>query len=379
MGMLLKNGAYYDENFCLQQGNIYCKGDKISGFSYAEEGKAFDITGLTVLPGLIDVHIHGCAGVSASDAHPEALRKMSRFLAHEGITSFVPTLMTQSYDRLCEEVKAIDLARPAGARIVGIHLEGPWISPEKAGIHLQEYMRVPDYEELRKLDDLSGGKIRIVDIAPELKGSEDFITRASKSYRVGVGHSNAAYDTVRLAATLGASHAVHLFNGMSGLEHRQPGVVGAVLDNDRFATVELICDGRHVHPAVVRLAAKILGPDRLVLISDALAPTGLPEGDYAMGERTVQVHQGAVQLDDGMLAGSAVTLMEMLRRAIAMGVPKEQALRAVTINPARVLGMDHLLGSIAVGKAADFTVVDDQMNVKMVIIGGRPVNRGIPV
>ena len=205
----------------------------------------------------------------------------------------------------------------------------------------------------------------------------EFIARAKEKFRVGLAHSDCDYDTAVRAFRNGASHVIHLFNGMSSLSHREPGLPGAVFDSDCLPTAEIIGDGLHVHPAVIRMAAKLLGKDRLVLISDAIVAAGLPDGRYVSGDMPIIVKDGQARIEAGNLAGSSITVMEGLRRALRFGVDRETALRAVTINPARVLGVDKDLGTIEVGKLADFTVVNSQLEVQRVMIGGKPFNRGL--
>ena len=378
--MRLVNARYFDGDFVLREGQIQVEEGNIVSFDPPTEHEAqtYDMQGCIVLPGLIDVHIHGCGGAQLSDASPAAIAKMARFLAKEGITSFVPTTISQPREALLAQVAAVgDTGRTGGAHILGIHLEGPFFSPEKSGIQPKENLLDPDFELVEELDRQSGGLVRMVDVAPELPGGMEFIARAKDHYLVGIAHSNANYDTAVRAMEMGARHVVHLFNAMSGFGHREPGIVGAVFDAKVAPTAELIADGNHLHPAVIRTAFRLLGRDRAILISDGLAPAGLPEGEYTLGDIPIRVENGLCRGTDGTIAGSAVTLMEVLRRAVRFGIPFDVALRAATINPARLLGLDDTIGSIEIGKQADLVVVDPALQVRRVFLCGRPFNRAL--
>lgn len=378
--MRLVNARYFDGDFRLREGQIQVEGDTISSFEPCSQRDAqtYDVQGCFVLPGLIDVHVHGCGGAQLSDAAPAAIAKMARFLAKEGVTSFVPTTISQPREALLAQAAAVgETERTGGAHILGIHLEGPFFSPEKAGIQPRENLLSPDFELVEELDHISGGLVRMVDVAPELPGAMEFVARAKDRFIVGLAHSNANYDTAVRAMEMGAHHVVHLFNAMSGLGHREPGLAGAAFDAKIAPTVELIADGNHLHPAVIRTAFRLLGSERAILISDGLAPAGLPNGDYTLGDIPIRVENGLCHGQDGTIAGSAVTLMEVLRRAVRFGVPFDIVLRAATINPARLLGEDKRIGSIEIGKQADLVVVDPAMQVRRVFLCGRPFNRAL--
>ena len=378
--MLLVNARYYDGDFVLREGQIRVEGDVIASFDPPQQRdtQTYDLQGCIVLPGLIDVHSHGCGGAQLSDATPSSIAKMARFLAKEGITSFVPTTISQPREALLAQVTAVrDTARTGGAQILGIHLEGPFFSPQKAGIQPKENLLEPDFELVEELNRQSGGLVRMVDVAPELPGGMEFIARAKDRFLLGIAHTNTDYDTAVRAMEMGAHHVIHLFNAMSGFGHREPGLVGAVFDAKAAPTAELIADGNHLHPAVIRTAFRLLGRDRAVLISDGLAPAGLPEGEYFLGSIPIRVENGLCRGRDGTIAGSAVTLMEVLRRTVRFGVPFDVALRAATINPARLLGLERQIGSIEIGKQADLVVVDPALQVRRVFLRGRPFNRGL--
>jgi N-acetylglucosamine-6-phosphate deacetylase len=263
---------------------------------------------------------------------------------------------------------------PEGAAILGAHMEGPYIALSRRGGQKAEYVKKPDWQMFRHFFESSAGIIKLVDIAPECDESGAFIENAARLCRVSIAHTNAGYEQTKEAFTRGASHVTHLFNAMPGFGHREPGAVGAVFEN-RTVTAELICDGFHVHPAVLRVAFDILGEDRPVIVSDAMRAAGLPDGVYSHGGQKVTVAGGEARLADGTIAGSTTNLLDELRRLVSFGVPLRQAVRAATINPARVVGADKTRGSITPGKRADFTIVDQALRLRAVVLGGVLVRR----
>lgn len=331
-----------------------------------------DLHGAAVLPGFIDLHIHGCDGSDFSDGDLAGLAAMGRFLAARGVTAFCPTAMALPYEAL--EV-AITNARclsdnlPADcAAVAGVHMEGPFLSPKKAGSQNPAYLQTPDVFAARRLYNLSGGLLRLVDAAPELENAAALARELSPFCTVAAAHSNADYDTAAAFFDAGGTHVTHLFNAMSPLHHREPGILAAAAERDKV-TAELICDGLHVHPAAVRLAFRLF-PGRLCLISDALRCCGLPDGAYDLSGQTVQLQGGVAKLPDGTLAGSAVTLADCVRRAVSFGIPKEEAILAATAVPSKILGLDKRFGSIAVGKQADFLLCDEKLNIQKVCLRG---------
>ena len=332
-----------------------------------------DARGAYLIPGLIDIHTHGGMGEDASDGKPEGLVTMSRYYAAQGVTSWCPTTMTLKEPELTKAMAAIKgFERPAdGAKVAGIHLEGPFVSRKKCGAQNPENLHAPDADMFRRLNEASGGLVRLITMAPEEPGALPFIREVSKTCTVSLGHTTADYDTARAAYAAGASHATHLFNAMPPLNHREPGVVPAALDAG--ATVELITDGFHIHPAVIRLVHRLFG-EKLVLISDSLRCAGMPDGDYELGGQPITLTGGVARLTGTTtLAGSSIHLMEGLRRAVSFGVPLEAAVLAATLTPARVIRQDHRIGSLAPGHAADFVLLDKDLQVKAVYIDGQPV------
>ncbi len=329
-----------------------------------------DAEGCYIIPGLIDIHTHGAMGEDASDGKGEGLVKMSRYYAAGGVTAWCPTTMTLKEPELTKAMAAIrDFQRPAdGAKVAGVHLEGPFLSLKKCGAQNPDNLHAPDADMFHRFNEASGGQVRLVTVAPEEPGAIPFIREVSKTCTVSLGHTTADYDTARAAYEAGASHATHLFNAMPALGHREPGVVAAA--SDAGATVELIADGFHIHPAVVRLVHRLFG-EKLVLISDSLRCAGIPDGDYELGGLPITLTGGVARLrGSSTLAGSSIHLMDGLKRAVSFGVPLEAAVTAATLTPARAIGMADRIGSLRAGYAADFVLLDADLNVRSVYIDG---------
>lgn len=371
--MLLKNAVIFDENFDAVQKNITVDGQYIAAVDNRNED-GLDLSGYTILPGLIDMHIHGCAGHDTGEATFEALEAMSRCLVSRGITSFCPTSMTLSFEELTRIFRQVADSRNAvsGAYIQGINMEGPYIAMSKKGAQNGDFVRNPDKEEFKRLYEGCDGIIKVVDIAPECEGAEAFIREIQPICPVSIAHTAADYDQACAAIEWGARHVTHLYNAQSGLTHRSPGVVGAVFDNSREKGVraELICDGFHIHPAALRIAFSQLGEDNSIIISDSMSAAGHVDGEYDLGGQTVYVKDGKALLADGTIAASTSNVYDELKNVIRFGIPVRQAVKSATINPARAIRVDESTGSIAVGKYADLLVVDNDWNVVMVIVKG---------
>ncbi|MDD7652226.1 MAG: N-acetylglucosamine-6-phosphate deacetylase [Candidatus Faecousia sp.] len=372
--MFFKNANLYTQDFRFHLGGFQVENGRFAQVLPQEiHADAVDLEGAYVIPGLVDVHNHGNSGKDFSDGDYEGLKTMAAYLGSCGVTSFAPASMTLPYEVLA---KAFATARqlkdeaPQGcARLMGIQMEGPFFSEKKKGAQNGAYLRNPDFEAFRALEEGCGGLVRIVDVAPELPGSVEFIQKAKELCTVSVAHTDASYDEAKAAFDAGATHVTHLYNAMPGIHHRKPGVIPAAAENEAVRA-ELICDGLHVHPASVRFAFRAFGPERMVLISDALRCCGMPDGEYELGGQQVFLSGGVARLADGTIAGSATNLFDCMVKAISFGIAPEDAVRAATWNPACAIGAQEEIGSIAEGKLADFVVCGPDFARKEVYIGG---------
>lgn len=372
--MKIINGTVFCDDYSLRQADVYAEGDRIVPWA---EGECIDAEGCIVAPGFIECHIHGALLHDFCEGTQEANKAISAYLASAGITSYLCTTMAMPPDVLRGIAKSashfMDSPLPKHAVMRGINLEGPFISKEKKGAMQEKFLMEPNIELLRELNEISGGRIVFADVAPELPGGIDFIKKAAENHVVSLAHTAADYDTAKEAFLAGATHVTHLYNAMSSFSHREPGVIGAAMDYAK--QVELICDGVHSHPASVRAAFRLFGDDRICMISDAIMACGIPDGEYELGGQKVTLKNGLVTLGNGTIAGSAAPLSEGFRRAVKLfDIPLLSALKAVTVNPARAIGMESEIGSITVGKRADFTILDaDTLKVRHCIIGGEVV------
>ena len=342
-------------------------------------GPAEDLDGALVIPGLVDIHVHGCAGADFSDGDYAGLVRMARHLARRGVTSFAPASMTLPYDALDKAFHAAARLRREGladgARLMGIQMEGPFLSREKRGSQNPAYLRLPDWDRFLRLYDAAEGLLRIVDVAPELPGAVEFTRRASEKCRVSVAHTAAGYDQAAAVFDAGATHLTHLFNAMSGIHHRHPGPIGAASERENV-TAELICDGIHVHPSAVRMAFRLF-PGRICLISDALRCCGMADGSYSLGGQEILLSGRVARLTGGTIAGSAADLYQCMRRAVSFGIPREQAVWAATALPARVIGRESETGAIADGRAADFVICGGELEPEAVYLGGKRLEQSV--
>ena len=346
-----------------------------SSGSAAGGEEVIDAAGGYVLPGLVDLHFHGCAGYDFCDGTPEAFAAIEEYELTHGVTSLCPATMTYPEEKLTAILTAAAEYRRHSkygeSLLHGANLEGPFLSEAKKGAQNAAYLMRPDAAMVGRLQAKSGNFARLIAIAPEVDGAMDCIPMLAKSMVVSIAHTTADYDKACEAFNAGATHVTHLYNAMPPFVHRAPGVVGAAADKN--AEVELICDGIHIHPSVIRATFKLFGYDRMILISDSMMATGMKDGQYSLGGQAVTVHGHEARLADGTIAGSATNLYDCMVNAIRFGVPAWQAIRAASYNPARSIGILEQYGSIREGKAADLLITDREYALKQVIKGGKKV------
>jgi len=369
--MIFKNAEILNEKFEFVKGNLSVEDGKILGINCEnDDAETVDCTGLKIFPGFIDIHIHGTNGADTCDAKEESLQIMSENLPRHGVTSFCPTTMTLSGEELEKIFTKVSSVKgnEKGAYIHGINMEGPYISLAKKGAQKAEYVRKPDIEEFKKLNDIC--KVSLIDIAPEEDNNNAFSKEASEICTVSVAHTSADSLQARKGFENGITHATHLFNAMTGISARVPGVAGAVFDSDSVRA-EIICDGFHVAPETLRMAFKLLGEDRTIVISDSMKAADCPDGDYMLGGQTVYVRDGKALLADGTIAASTSNIFDEFRNLLSFGIPFKHAVKSCTINPAKAIGQDKVTGSIEKGKNADLLIVDENMEIKSVFVKGK--------
>lgn len=348
----------------------------------SNDNNVLNANGSLLIPGLMDIHFHGCAGYDFCDTDDAALTKIASYELQHGITSMCPTSMTLPEVALIQILeRAASFSSPSKAnqtaRLCGIHLEGPFISYEKKGAQNPDFIKSPDFSLYERLQSAAPDLIKLVTIAPELEGAFPFIKQISSHVHVSLGHTNCDYKTAMEAFSLGADHMTHLYNAMPSFTHRLPGPIGAAADSSKVM-VELICDGVHIDPAAVRSTFKLFGDDRIILISDSMMATGMKDGTYSLGGQMVTVKGNHATLKDGTLAGSVTNLMDCLRVAVSMGIPLESAVKCATINPAKSISMDTSYGSITPGKVADCLLLDKHtLALQKVILGGNLIENQV--
>ena len=336
------------------------------------DGEAdLDAEGGYVIPGLVDIHTHGAVGEDFSDGKAEGMQPMADYYAAHGVTSFLATTMTLKEEVLTPAMHVIrDFKRTGGAKCAGVHLEGPFLGYAKRGAQAAENLHAPDAALFDRLNEASGGQVKMVTVACEEEGAMEFISYVAKTAAVSLGHTSCDYDQAMEAFARGASHATHLFNGMDGLHHRKPGIVAAAMDAG--ASVELICDGLHIHPAVIRLVHKLYG-EKLNLISDSLRCAGMPDGDYELGGQPITVKNGKATLSGtDTLAGSSISMLDALRNVVGFGISLADAVYAASTAPAQAAGLNDV-GTLQAGKCADLVVLDKDLKLKAVFVDGKKI------
>ncbi|MCI9169624.1 MAG: N-acetylglucosamine-6-phosphate deacetylase [Lawsonibacter sp.] len=375
--MRIANGQVFDLKEGFVSRDVCTDGTLISKTS--GDGNVLDAAGCYVIPGLVDVHFHGCVGEDFSDATPDGLQKIADFELSQGVAYICPAGMTLPEDQLtaiCRNTAAHRKKNAGGAEVVGAHLEGPFLCMAKKGAQNGDYLHDPDAAMLERLQKAAEGCVRLVTLAPEQPNSVEFIKAASKmGIHVSVGHTVADYETAKAAFEAGADHATHLYNAMPPLAHRDPGVIGAAWEVPSVMP-ELICDGIHIHPAVVRLTFGLFGKERMIIISDSLRATGMPDGEYPFGGQMIEVHGNRATIlgHPETLAGSVTSLMGCLRQAVSFGIPVADAVRACTYNPARSIGIDGRAGTLDAGKEASIVLLDEKdLSIRAIVFKGQVV------
>ena len=367
--MIIKNGAVFQEDGTFRIKDVYVEGHKIVASKEAVKDKTVvDAGGLLVLPGLVDIHSHGAYGHDFSDGDAQGLKKILQYEKNCGITSYCPTSMTLSQERLKEIFAALKDAADTedGAVIRGINMEGPFLDVKKKGAHAEAFIQRPEVGFFRELNASCGNMVRLLTLAPNVDGAMEFIDEVHEEVCISLGHTGADYETAKEAMQRGAHHVTHLYNAMMPLAHRAPGLIGAALD-DAECMVELISDGLHIHPCVVRATFRMFGSERVILISDSMMATGMENGTYELGGQEVRVRDRKAVLKDGTIAGSATNLYDCMRKAVSFGVPLSEAVFAATRNPAKSIGIYDTVGSLAVGKEADILLVTEALELKQVL------------
>ncbi|OIB04237.1 N-acetylglucosamine-6-phosphate deacetylase [Paenibacillus sp. LC231] len=336
------------------------------------DAELIDGNGMWLIPGMIDVHIHGANGYDMMDGTEDSIQEVSRACAATGCTSFLATSVSSTIEDLLNMIRSVKsvIGREQGARIAGIHLEGPYLNPKRKGMQNEKYLRHPNLDEMKFIFQEAGSLIKMVTIAPELPGGLELISYLKEQgVVIAVAHSDATYEEAKLAFAAGASHVTHCFNGMRPIHHRDPGLIVAAFE-EPHVSLQAIVDQVHLHPAIVRLMHRLKGPEGMVLITDALQAMGLGDGNYIFGGHHVTVSEGIARLADGTLASSTVTMDEALRLTEANGISMEDAVHMASTTPARILGLSHK-GKIEVGYDADLVLMDERYQVQWTMIEGK--------
>lgn len=372
--MIIKNSYVFTEEGKFEREDIFINGEFFSdNILNTKDQEIIDGQGYYAIPGLIDIHFHGANGYDFCDGTEEAIKAIADYELKNGITTICPATMTLGLDKLAEISKAAaNYNNHCGAELIGINMEGPFISESKKGAQDSKYIKSPDIDDFRELQNLSEGLYKLVTIAPELDGTMEFIKELKDEVAISIGHTSANYSVAMKAFESGAKQVTHLYNAMTSFSHREPGIVGAAFDNDNVM-VELICDGVHVHPSIIRSTFKTFGEDRVILISDSIRASGLSDGEYELGGQKVQVNGNkATLINGGAIAGSVTNLMDCFRYAVKEAcIPLESVIKAATKNPAKAIDIYDKYGSISSGKYANLILLDKDLNIIKIIYKGK--------
>lgn len=377
--MIIKNASVYTEEGKFIKQDIYIKDAQfVKTEAEADGEEIIDAEDCFAIPGLTDIHFHGCVGYDFCDGTAEAITKMAEYEASIGVTSIVPATMTLGEEtllRICETAAAYVRGNKSdkAADLCGINMEGPFVAESKKGAQNAAYIRKSDIALFDRLNNASGNMVKLVAIAPEEEGAMEFIQVKKNETVLSLAHTAADYDTAMEAFDKGATHVTHLYNAMNPYTHRAPGLIAAAADSG--AEVELICDGVHIHPAAVRTTFKIFGEDKIIFISDSMMATGLDDGDYSLGGQAVKVVGNLATLADGTIAGSATNLMDCMKTAVKqMDIPLESAVKCAAVNTAKSVGIYDKYGSITPGKTANVVLLKkSDLETKSVILRGKKI------
>ena len=367
--MRIRGAKVYTEKHIFEERDIFISGERISYFD--DEGFVMEAQGLYAVPGLVDIHLHGAAGRDLCERNREALDMITDYEAGRGVLALCSATAALPKEEIMDVLRFLgEYESSEGAYIAGINLEGPFISPLKTGALDAANVLPFDIRLFDSFQKAAKGKIRLLDLAPECMPDMDDVSKLSEDVHVSLAHTDCGYDAAKKAFQLGADHLTHAFNAMNGIGHRKPGPIMAAAEAGAFA--EIIADGVHIHPSVVKLALKILGEDRVVFVSDSMMAAGMPDGEYSLGGKSVLVSGGKAVLkeDPSVIAGSAVDLLECVKRAVAMGIPFETAIRCASENPARSIGLEKDFGTLSPGAYANVLLLDEELNIRGVINRG---------
>ncbi|MDR1892982.1 MAG: N-acetylglucosamine-6-phosphate deacetylase [Oscillospiraceae bacterium] len=373
--MLFKNGLVLGEDFRFSRADVRVTGEKIALIApdvTPENESVIDLGDRLLLPGLINIHVHGALGHDFTEINRENFTDVRRFLALNGATSFLPTTLTLPPDGIIDALSRLSEYSgndDRGAQMLGIHLEGPYLSPAYKGAHNADWLTLPRLRDFKTLQNAAHGQIKLVTVAPELDGAIDFIRGITPETRVSLGHGGTDYQLCREAFASGATQITHMFNVMPSLHHRNISLITAAFETGCFT--ELICDGYHVEPTVVQMAYRIFGDDHIVVITDGIAATGLPDGVYSFGGEVSVVTGGVGRLRDGTINGGTSTMIQAVRNLKRWGIPVESAVKMASYNSACAVDVQDHKGRIAIGYDADLLVVNTELSIDRVMLRGQ--------